>query len=77
LLEQNVKGGGKRRAGLPQLFITLAQPIVRRQTRQEGGSAIFVELVVDQRDKFGVIVGHGFGAHALLFQFRKRRPACG
>ena len=58
LLEQRVERGGERRAGLPQLFVALAQPLVRRQTRQEGGSAAFVELVVDQSDKFGVIVGH-------------------
>ena len=60
LLEQGVEGGGERRAGLPQLFVTLAQLLIRRQTRQEGGSAAFVELVVDQRDKFGVIVGHRY-----------------
>ena len=59
LPKQRVEGGGERRAGLPQLLVTLAQPLVRRQTRQKGGSAAFVELVVDQRDKFGVIVGHG------------------
>src|ERR1700728_2372034 len=52
-----VEGGGKRRAGLPQLSITLARPVVR-QARQEGGSATLVELVVNQRDKFGVIIGH-------------------
>jgi hypothetical protein len=57
LLEQNVEGGGKRRAGLPQLSITLARPVVR-QAHQAGGSATLVELVVNQRDKFGVIIGH-------------------
>ena len=70
--EQLVEGGGERRASLPQLFITLAQPLIRRQTRPEGGSATFVELVVDQRDKFGVIVGHRYACPALLLQFRQR-----
>ena len=58
--EQLVEGGGERRASLPQLFVTQAQPLIRRQTRQEGGSAAFLELIVDQRDKFGVIVGHRY-----------------
>src|ERR1700735_1693008 len=47
LPKQHVERGGERRASLPQLFITLAQPLIRRQTRQEVGSAAFVELVVD------------------------------
>ena len=57
LLEQRLEGGGQRRAGLPQLVVTLAQALVRRQTRQESASRAFIELVVDQRDKFGVVVG--------------------
>ena len=70
----------RRRAacvGLPQLFVALAQPLVRRETRQESGSAAFVELVVDQRDKFGVIVGHRYACQTLLFQFRQRRAPGG
>ena len=76
LSEQRVEGGGERRASLPQLFVTLAQPLIRRQTRQEGGSAAFVELVVDQRDKFGVIIGHDMLAQPSYFSFASAaRPA--
>ena len=32
--EQFVEAGGERRASLPELFVTLAQPLIRRQTRQ-------------------------------------------
>ena len=39
--EQLVEGGGERRTSLPELFIALAQSLVRRQTRQESGSAAF------------------------------------
>ena len=70
--EQFVEGGGERRAGLPERFVTLAQPLIRRQTRPEGRSATFVEFVVDLRDKFGVIVGHRYACPALLLQFRQR-----
>ena len=75
--EQLLEGGGERRASLPQLFVTQAQPLVRRQTRQEGGPAAFLELIVDQRDKFGVIVGHRY-AYPILpyFSFASAaRPA--
>ena len=75
--QQLVEGGGERRAGLPELFVTLAQPLIRRQTRQEGCSAAFIELVVDQRDKFGVIVGHRYACQAPLFQFRQRASSGG
>ena len=77
LLEQRVERGAERRAGLPQLVVAPAQSLVRRQARQKGGSAAVVELVVDQGDKFGVVVGHREAARALLFQFRQRRPSSG
>jgi hypothetical protein len=50
-----------RRRAARQFAATLhnaCEPLIRRQTRQEGGSAAFVELVVDQRDKLGVIVSY-------------------
>ena len=64
-------------ASLPELFVTLAQPLIRRQTRQQGCSTAFIELVVDQRDKFGVIIGHRYACPALLLQFRQRRSSGG
>ena len=67
LLKKSLEGGGKRRARLPQRVVALTQLVVRSQTRQESASTAFVELVVDQRDKFGVIVGHEMVAQALLF----------
>ncbi len=76
MLEQDVEGARERRASLPQLVVTLAQPLVSPETRQEGGSAAFVELVVDQCDKFGVIVGHGVLAKPSYFSFASAaRPA--
>src|SRR5579863_3556731 len=36
LPEQPLEGRGQRRAGLPQRVVTLAQPLVGRQTRQKG-----------------------------------------
>ena len=74
--KQLVEGGGERRASLPQLFVTLPQSLIRRQTRPESGSAAFVELVVDQRDKFGVIIGHNYACPPSYFSFASApRPA--
>ena len=71
-----VEGGGERRAGSPELFVALAQPLIRRQTRQEGCSVAFIELVVDQRDKFGVIIGHIYACRASYFSLASAaRPA--
>ena len=76
LREQLVEGGGERRGSLPELFVTLAQPLIRRQTRQQGCSTAFIELVVDQRDKFGVIIGHRYACPAPYFSFASAaRPA--
>ncbi len=76
LPKQGVKGGGERRGRSPQRFVALAQPLVRPETRQESGSTTFVELVVDQRDKFGVIVGHRYADKSFYFSFASAaRPA--
>ena len=69
MLEQRVKRGGDRRAGLPQFVVSPAQPLIRRQTREESGFAAFVELVVDQGDKFRVIVSHCFTKERSYFSF--------
>ena len=74
--EQLVEGGGERRASSSELFVTLAQPLIRRQTRQEGCPAAFIELVVDQRDKFGVILGHECACPTSYFSLASAaRPA--
>jgi hypothetical protein len=75
LLKKSLKGGGERRARLLQFVVARTQLLVRSQTRQEGVSTDFVEFIVDQRDKFGVIVGHEMVAQALLFQFGQRRSS--
>ncbi len=69
MFEQRVKRGGDRRAGLPQFVVSPAQLLIRRQTRQESGSAAFVEFVVNQGDKFRVIVGHQFTKERSYFSF--------
>jgi hypothetical protein len=76
LFEQRVEGGADRRASLPQRFVTLAQPLVRLQTREESLLPVFVELIVDQGDKIRVVVGHQ-RVNPLLFQFRQRRSRGG
>ena len=69
MFEQRVKRGGDRRAGLPQFVVSPAQLLIRRQTRQESGSAAFVEFVVNEGDKFRVIVGHQFTKERSYFSF--------
>ena len=69
LLEQRVERGGDRRAGLPQFVVTPAQLLIRSQARQESASAAFVELVVDQGDKFRVVFGHCFTRERSYFSF--------
>ena len=69
LLEQRVKRGGDRRVGLPQFVVSPAQLLILSQTRQESGLAAFVELVVDQGDKFRVIVSHCFTKERSYFSF--------
>ena len=69
MLKQRIERGGDRRAGFAQFVVTPAQLFIRGQARQERASAVFVELVVDQGDKFRVVVGHRFTKERSYFSF--------
>ena len=76
LLEQRVKARRRAARRFAATLHSAGATLVRRETRHEGGSAAFVEFVVDQRDKFGVIVRHDGLAQPSYFSFASAaRPA--
>ena len=77
LAEKLLQRPSDRRADGPQFVVALTQPLVGRQARHERAPAPFIELVVDQSDKFGVFVSHRLTRRTLLLQFRQRRARRG
>ena len=69
LAEKLLQRPGDRRADGPQFVVALTQPLVGRQARHERAPAPFIELVVDQSDKFGVFVSHRLTGERSYFSF--------
>jgi hypothetical protein len=57
-LEQRFERSGEGRSSVSQRFIPLAQRLIRRQARKQAVPRLPIELVVNQRDKLGVITWH-------------------
>jgi hypothetical protein len=63
---------------LPELFVTLAQPLIRRNTRESSASRLLSSSSLSINATSSASSSDmNVVAQALLFQFRQRRPPCG